>query len=393
MEGEPETPKCPADCLTFFDGCNNCKCDGNGNISSCTKKFCMEKKEPKCVKSVEDENKPNVEDPKCPADCATFFDGCNTCKCDGNGSVIGCTKKFCPKDKYKEKKCMDKDTPKTEKCPADCSTWFDGCNTCKCDGNGNILGCTKKFCPKDKYEEKKCMDLPEPKPEKCPKGCSKYFDGCNVCGCDAEGNVLACTWTMCKEKKEPKCMDHTLPVEKKCPVGCSSWFDGCNKCMCDGNGNTNSCTKKFCMKYDEPKCMDTSMTPAPVVAAKCPADCSTWFDGCNTCKCDGNGNVTSCTKKFCIRHEEPKCMDKTDVDSIKFEDLKSLCDAAIFDKDTCNAFCGGKFNAKKGCKGYKKAKSVKCKKIQDAIICEKIGCTLSKKGKKTKCSGKAFKKN
>jgi len=79
-----------------------------------------------------------------------------------------------------------------------------------------------------------------------------------------------------------------------------------------------------------------------------------------------------------------------DKDSIDFDALKSLCDAAKFEEDTCKAFCGGKYNAKKGCKGYKKAKSVKCKKIKDAIICERIGCSVSTKKGKTKCAGKPF---
>merc|ERR1739836_307089 len=39
---------CPKDCITFFDGCNTCKCI-KGKILGCTRKRCLSKKlKPKC---------------------------------------------------------------------------------------------------------------------------------------------------------------------------------------------------------------------------------------------------------------------------------------------------------------------------------------------------------
>ncbi len=43
-------------------------------------------------------------------------------------------------------------------------------------------------------------------------------------------------------------------------------------------------------------------------AQSCPAECSRWFDGCNTCSCL-NGRVVGCTKMFCPETEPPRCLD------------------------------------------------------------------------------------
>merc|ERR1711957_19517 len=45
----------------------------------------------------------------------------------------------------------------------------------------------------------------------------------------------------------------------------------------------------WCCKFEKKGCPDV-----------CPATCSSWFDGCNNCKCVAVGEVgTDCTKKLC----------------------------------------------------------------------------------------------
>ena len=45
----------------------------------------------------------------------------------------------------------------------------------------------------------------------------------------------------------------------------------------------------------------------PAEAARCPKNCVSWFDGCNTCGCK-NGRTTFCTRKFCKRKARPRCL-------------------------------------------------------------------------------------
>merc|ERR1719166_143326 len=80
---------CPAGCTSFYDGCNTCKCDGVGKLGACTKKFCVTKNKPRCLSS-----ESNNDTKMCPKNCALWFDGCNNCRCmeEGKGA---CTKKAC----------------------------------------------------------------------------------------------------------------------------------------------------------------------------------------------------------------------------------------------------------------------------------------------------------
>ena len=38
-----------------------------------------------------------------------------------------------------------------------------------------------------------------------------------------------------------------------------------------------------------------------------PADCISWFDGCNTCEVI-NGEIGPCTKKGCKEYEKQRCL-------------------------------------------------------------------------------------
>src|SRR3989338_1952810 len=83
------------------------------------------------------------------------------------------------------------------------------------------------------------------------------------------------------------------------PADCTSWFDGCNTCEVV-DGKVGACTKKGCVEYEKPKCLAYSNQQPP-------ADCTSWFDGCNTCEVV-DGKVGACTKKGCVEYEKPKCL-------------------------------------------------------------------------------------
>lgn len=122
---------------------------------------------------------------------------------------------------------------------------------------------------------------------------------------DVCANVQCTAHSTCKEGKchcdtGYKLEDrHCVPLSgsQKCPAGCNAWYDGCNTCTCDGPGLLGACTKRFCDIYEEEKCVDEV----------CPLGCETWYDGCNTCTCDGPGQLGACTKRFCIQKGNAYC--------------------------------------------------------------------------------------
>lgn len=137
----------------------------------------------------------------CPYNCATWFDGCNTCKCsgDGNNEFMRCTELFCPKPK--EAYCMEEEA---KVCPHNCATWYDGCNKCECssDGTNKMMGCTEKFCSKP--GEAYCLDSrsKEDSQDDRDYNCVIWYDGCNTC------NEMGCTEMFCSKPGEAYCLDY-----------------------------------------------------------------------------------------------------------------------------------------------------------------------------------------
>lgn len=54
--------------------------------------------------------------------------------------------------------------------------------------------------------------------------------------------------------------------------------------------------------------MSSTTTEESQQDGTCPRDCKSWYDGCNTCRCN-NGKIESCTERFCIRRDTPRCLD------------------------------------------------------------------------------------
>jgi hypothetical protein len=83
-----------------------------------------------------------------PEGCIEWFDGCNVCGIV-DGQIVGCTKKYC--EEYKNPKCL---TYLNQDPFENCIEWFDGCNVCGIV-DGQIGGCTKKYC--EEYKNPKCL--------------------------------------------------------------------------------------------------------------------------------------------------------------------------------------------------------------------------------------------
>jgi hypothetical protein len=73
----------PKDCLTWFDGCNECQI--KGNQKTCTEIQCLQPTKAVCKQKKET---------MIPKECVSWFDGCNRCMVN-NGKLGGCTKMYC----------------------------------------------------------------------------------------------------------------------------------------------------------------------------------------------------------------------------------------------------------------------------------------------------------
>lgn len=96
-----------------------------------------------------------------------------------------------------------------------------------------------------------------------------------------------------------------------CDPNCPAWYDGCNNCGCNDQGQTTWCTMMYCFAYEEPRCLDSPTgdpVPPPTPINSCDFGCTSWYDGCNNCGCQ-NGQITFCTEMYCEVYEEPRCND------------------------------------------------------------------------------------
>eukprot|EP01134_Creolimax_fragrantissima_P005820 CFRG5820T1 len=342
--------ECPTGCKVFYDGCNDCQCDSSGNIKGCTKIACLIHGESFCKETLGGD----VVNQKCPVGCKVFYDGCNDCQCDNNGNIKGCTKKACLiqeepfcKETFEETnivtcatilcapghsciqldptmdamcvsdspivtcasvtcahghKCIQPDNTKDATCVTDdhvvtcaairCDLAYkceqlDPKHDATCIPDGPVATCASVLCEQgyicvqpDPTESAMCVQG-DGKPSNCPPGCKVYNDGCNTCT-RIDNEVEICTLRACLVHMPPFCQCHETRPDK-CDLECLNGYviddDGCATC----------------------KCEPTKETP-------CSHNCIMWNDGCNLCQCGNEpGEMLSCTERMCIHQGTPKC--------------------------------------------------------------------------------------
>ncbi len=95
-------------------------------------------------------------------------------------------------------------------------------------------------------------------------------------------------------------IDTTIDSKQKAiDPNCTSYFDGCNTCMVSG-GIIGGCTKMYCETPAEPQCLEYVWTGMDL------SGCISYFDGCNNCSVE-NGRPSACTLMYCETPAEPKC--------------------------------------------------------------------------------------
>eukprot|EP00121_Abeoforma_whisleri_P005603 Awhi_evm1s5082 len=199
-----ETKSCRTCDFGYNDGCNDCKCDKEGN-SQCTERKCIIHTTPFCTfectsDSMCDGDQACISnervDPCADSPCGTGA----TCEVINHRPVCSCPSGFSGNPFTR---CLDIDEcedPSKSNCDENAVCFnTDGGFQCECQGGFEGDG---HFCE----ETKSCRT--------CNFG---YNDGCNDCRCDQEGN------SQCTKRK---CIIHTTPF---CTFECTS------DAMCDGD--------------------------------------------------------------------------------------------------------------------------------------------------------------
>jgi len=168
----PTNNNIPANCLTWFDGCNTCSIV-NGQVGSCSMMMCFRQGTPKCRAYV-----PNSHNCVSDADCDSnqfcrptlnILDSPKTCnsyshkgeKCGGMTAAnrqtrchpsLECVNTAGPMIADAPGRCLEHCRQKGQhrdqygNCiDTHCRSWFDGCNTCQIGSNGQ-LACTEMYC-------------------------------------------------------------------------------------------------------------------------------------------------------------------------------------------------------------------------------------------------------
>ena len=175
--------------------------------------------------------------------------------------------------------------------PSNCATWFDGCNTCSIE-NGRIGACTMMMCFTQGTPEcrsyhvinNNCVTDTDCDSEHfcrptlnvldSPKTCVRYSQRDETCGGMTMANhqnrchpTLECVNTMGPMIADApgRCLEHCLTNQHRDLYGncidlnCREWYDGCNTCQIGESGQL-ACTEKYCRTPSNHHCISTIET-------------------------------------------------------------------------------------------------------------------------------------
>ena len=265
--------KIPRNCVSWFDGCNTCGVK-DGKLTMCTQMACEKLAPPKCLKFA-DENPAKLCHEGDRQQCITNSDGKKDCIADaiyvcrnGKWKIEGsmpprieekmCTMEYAPVCGTPYFCLISKFAP--GKIPVECTDGKTYSNKCFLEADKAIY----------KYdgECKISRDLPTTKPPVKP--CTKEYRP--VCGGFDTG--IRCIKAPCPSFKEKtyanicllkkdgaeflhdgECREEVPEDTDQPPLNCTSWFDGCNTCGVI-NGKLTMCTQMACEAYQLPKCLE-----------------------------------------------------------------------------------------------------------------------------------------
>eukprot|EP01083_Nonionella_stella_P162213 532314_1 len=256
--------------------------------------------------------------------CFRYSDGCNTCSCDLDGNVIGCTQRVCDTDATDTPQCLDCES-NTEwvtcgghsDCFPDCNsldntcgiTASAECNTarCECPSATPRWNSAQSQC----ITESECGIGPTQDTHEgvCIPHCSQYTDGCLSCECGHNGDIITpcsldenCSF---EDKECIQCEDPDTMYYTQCgspDVTCSNrdTFVAITQCI-----EKCQCKEEFPI-YDpiQKKCITAEQCVAVQEErpdfGRCIEHCPVYFDGCNACQCPSiDGDSSGKSADFC----------------------------------------------------------------------------------------------
>lgn len=184
-----------------------------------------------------------------PQNCASWYDGCNTCQINTDGSIGGCTMMMCFTTNTPECRSYYSTpylTPTLSPPPTQLSS------NCLHDSDCS----SNKFCRQISATDlnKNCVDY-----SSLNSQCGGYVAPYMISRCrpglecvNVMGLMIADAPGICKEPcnnnnirdSYGNCVDHN----------CRSWYDGCNTCLVNSN-RLLSCTEQYCNNRESPRCL------------------------------------------------------------------------------------------------------------------------------------------
>jgi hypothetical protein len=193
----------------------------------------------------------------------------------------------------------------------------DGCNTCECRSEG--VSCTDTVCVKDggapPSDGPSTADSAD---QICTYNGKTYpygvtfmsTDGCNECWCVGDETTAFCTLAGCAKDAAVTGLEASVGTcaydDQSYPTGATfPATDGCNTCECLWTHYV-SCTMMTCLGDggtwlgDAPPTIDATDGSCVYDGRTYPPEVSFLAtDGCNSCRCASNGQV-SCTFTTCL---------------------------------------------------------------------------------------------
>eukprot|EP01083_Nonionella_stella_P278935 948677_1 len=256
-------------CMSFSpDGCNTCGCSATDAVTMCTLMYCGPDTINTCLVCIDGYE---VQDGVCVPNACNLPKKVGPCKaafpryyynnktetcdaftyggCQGNDNNFE-TKEICLEFAGKCRANTDAKTTEAPTCGnvEQCNLFTDGCTTCVCSSNGELMcddvecttsntaleciGCNDGFYPLDGQ----CVERTE-----CGgfTNCVNYFDGCNWCSCG--GLLSTCTLKYCEVDQDAECTE--------CEEGYVLMDGQCMDTVCELGPETGPCDAVFSRYY------------------------------------------------------------------------------------------------------------------------------------------------
>ncbi|XP_049794414.1 pacifastin-like protease inhibitor cvp4 [Schistocerca nitens] len=135
----------------------------------------------------------------------------------------------------------------------------------------------------------------------CTKSPTVFKDDCNYCVCGETRNSALCTAWNCQASETAgetaQRVKRAIKLSGLCRPN-STFKRGCNTCLCNAEGSVATCTPKNCEAVRTTIGETVRVKRTVQLAGLCRPN-STFKRSCNTCLCNAFGSAATCTRQNC----------------------------------------------------------------------------------------------